>query len=287
MSVPVLGPVHSDFPFGKSGDALAPSRQAPAQAASRSSAVARFSPLYRQIKALMTESLERGEWKPGESIPSEGELALRFGVSQGTMRKAVDELAAENYVVRRQGKGTFVATHHEARAQFRFLRLAPDEGQQRQPERRILECKRVRASGDIARQLDLKSGDGVVLIRRVLLFDQVPTVLDDIWLQGAVFHGLTAERIADYNGPLYGLFETEFALAAILYFAKDLRRMVRAREKIRAVLADAGAARILGIASGSPLLSVERVSMTYGERPVELRRGLYVTTRHHYRNDLG
>ena len=276
MSVPVLGPVHSDFPFGKSGDAPAPSRQAPAQAASRSSAVARFSPLYRQIKALMTESLEQGEWKPGESIPSEGELALRFGVSQGTMRKAVDELAAENYVVRRQGKGTFVATHHEARAQFRFLRLAPDEGQQRQPERRILECKRVRASGDIARQLDLKSGDGVVLIRRVLLFDQVPTVLDDIWLQGAVFHGLTAERIADYNGPLYGLFETEFAT-----------RMVRAREKIRAVLADAGAARILGIASGSPLLSVERVSMTYGERPVELRRGLYVTTRHHYRNDLG
>ena len=276
MSDAGSGPVHNDFPFGESGEASSRQRQAVARQTSSGSAAATFSPLYRQIKVLMTESLEQGKWKPGELIPSEGELAVRFGVSQGTVRKAIDEIAAENLVVRRQGKGTFVATHHEARAQFRFLRLAPDEGQQRQPESRILECKRMRAPGDIARQLDLKSGDGVVLIRRVLLFDQVPTVLDDIWLQGAVFRGLTAERIADYKGPLYGLFETEFAT-----------RMIRAREKIRAVLADAGAARILKVASGSPLLSVERVSMTYGERPVELRRGLYVTARHHYRNELG
>ena len=276
MSDAVSRPLHHDFPSGEAGDASSRPRQAVARNASSNALAATFSPLYRQIKVLMTERLEQGEWKPGELIPSEAELALRFGVSQGTVRKAIDELATENLVVRRQGKGTYVATHHEARAQFRFLRLAPDEGQTRQSESRILECKRVRAPGDIARQLDLKSGDGVVLIRRVLLFDQVPTVLDDIWLQGAVFRGLTAERIADYNGPLYGLFETEFAT-----------RMIRAREKIRAVLADAGTARILKVPGGSPLLSVERVSMTYGERPVELRRGLYVTTRHHYRNELG
>ncbi|MGZ3158367.1 MAG: GntR family transcriptional regulator, partial [Burkholderiaceae bacterium] len=85
-----------------------------------------FSPLYQQIKALITQSLQSGEWKPGELIPSEVELAGRFKVSQGTVRKAIDELALENLVVRRQGKGTFVATHHEVRAQFRFLRLMPD-----------------------------------------------------------------------------------------------------------------------------------------------------------------
>ena len=80
-----------------------------------------FSPLYQQIKALITQSLQSGEWKPGELIPSEVELAGRFKVSQGTVRKAIDELAAENLVMRRQGKGTFVSTHHEARAHFRFL----------------------------------------------------------------------------------------------------------------------------------------------------------------------
>src|SRR5450755_2642335 len=92
-----------------------------------------FSPLYRQIKGLIMQSLETGEWRPGEAIPSEIELAARYKVSQGTVRKAVDELAAENLLVRRQGKGTFVATHEEARSQFRFLRLMPEAGEQEYP----------------------------------------------------------------------------------------------------------------------------------------------------------
>ncbi|HTH39420.1 MAG TPA: GntR family transcriptional regulator, partial [Rhodocyclaceae bacterium] len=65
-----------------------------------------FSPLYRQIKSLIVQGLENGEWRPGEAIPSESDLAVRFNVSQGTVRKAIDEMAAENLVVRRQGKGT-------------------------------------------------------------------------------------------------------------------------------------------------------------------------------------
>ena len=92
-----------------------------------------FLPLYKQIKSLLVQRLQQGEWKPGEPIPSELELAARFQVSQGTVRKAVDELAAENLLVRRQGKGTFVATHQEARAQFRFLRLRPDQGSEPGP----------------------------------------------------------------------------------------------------------------------------------------------------------
>ena len=72
-----------------------------------------FSPLYQQIKARMVASLQRTEWRPGQAIPSETELAARFKVSQGTVRKAIEELAAENLLVRRQGKGTFVATHAE------------------------------------------------------------------------------------------------------------------------------------------------------------------------------
>src|SRR5215218_432185 len=82
-----------------------------------------FSPLYLQIKGLILQSPQQGEWKPGEAIPSEMDLAARFRVSQGTVRKAIDELAAENLVLRRQGKGTFVATHSEQHVQYRFLKL--------------------------------------------------------------------------------------------------------------------------------------------------------------------
>ncbi len=234
-----------------------------------------FSPLYQQIKTLITRSLQAGEWRPGEAIPSEMELASRFKVSQGTVRKAIDELATDNLLVRRQGKGTFVATHAEEKVQFRFLRLAPDSGQDTGAQRRFIDCRRLRAPSDIARALDLKSGDTVVQVRRVLSFDGAPVVLDDIWLPGQLFKGLTAERLSEYRGPMYGLFETEFGV-----------RMIRAEERIRAVAADAAAAELLGLALNAPLLSVERLSLTYGDKPVELRRGLYNTASHHYRNEL-
>ncbi|WFR78381.1 GntR family transcriptional regulator [Janthinobacterium rivuli] len=246
-----------------------------AVAAPAATASPTFSPLYQQIKALITQSLQSGEWKPGELIPSEVELAGRFKVSQGTVRKAIDELAAENLVMRRQGKGTFVSTHHEARAHFRFLRLVPDEGVPHYPESKFIEVKRVRAPADVARLMDLKSGDAVIFIKRVQYFDGVPTIVEELWLPGLIFKGLTAERLVEYKGPMYGLFETEFGT-----------RMIRASEQIRAVCADAGAAQLLNIDLGTPLLSSERVSFTYGDKPVELRRGLYLTSRHHYQNEL-
>src|SRR6185436_21090348 len=116
-----------------------------------------FSPLYRQIKALLLESLRSGAWRPGEAIPSEMDLASRYKVSQGTVRKAIDELAAENLLLRRQGKGTFVATHAEERVQFRFLRLTPDSGDSVGMQRRLIDCKRQRAPVEIARALGLRA----------------------------------------------------------------------------------------------------------------------------------
>src|SRR3990170_3505517 len=136
-----------------------------------------FSPLYQQIKTLIVRSLESGEWRPGEAIPSEMELAARFKVSQGTVRKAIDELATENLLVRRQGKGTFVATHAEQKVQFRFLRLAPDDGEADRAQRRFIDCRRLRAPSDVARALEMKSGDAVVQVRRVLSFRGSPVVL--------------------------------------------------------------------------------------------------------------
>jgi GntR family transcriptional regulator len=234
-----------------------------------------FSPLYRQIKDRLTRSLQGGEWQPGDAIPSEIELAVRYKVSQGTVRKAVDEMATENLLVRRQGKGTFVATHAEERTQYRFLRLTPDEGESGAMQRRLLDCRRLRAPADVARALRLKSGDPVVQVRRLLLAAEQPVVLDDIFLPGALFKGLTAERMTGYKGPMYRLFEAEFGV-----------RMIRAEEKIRALAADEAQAGLLRVAPGAPLLSVERLSLTYGDTPVELRRGLYRTDRYHYRNEL-
>lgn len=249
-----------------------------AEAAGGAPAGPAFSPLYQQIKSLILNGLRLGEWKPGEAIPSEMELAARFRVSQGTVRKAIDELAAENLLVRRQGKGTFVATHEEQQVQFRFLKLVPDSGapgSEGPAQRDIVECRRARANADVARALALRTGDPVLQARRVLSFAGTPTILEDIWLPAAPFKGLTAERLANYHGPMYALFETEFNV-----------RMVRAEEKIRAEPALEGREELLKVARGTPLLSVERIAYTYKDVPMELRRGYYRTDTHHYHNTL-
>ena len=235
-----------------------------------------FSPLYRQIKALLLDSLRAGDWRAGEAIPSEIDLASRYKVSQGTVRKAIDELAAENLVYRRQGKGTFVATHGERQVRFRFLRLAPDSGEPGSVERQLLEFRRARASADVARSLELKPGDPMVMIKRLLVFSGDPVVLEEVWLPGTLFKGLTASAVSEHQGALYNLFETQFGT-----------RMVRAEEKLKATAADEPSAAALGVERGHPLLAVERVSYTYADKPVEWRRGLYKTEHHFYKSELG
>lgn len=238
-----------------------------------------FSPLYRQIKGLILNSLNVGEWRPGEVIPSEIELAARFGVSQGTVRKAIDDLAAENLLLRRQGRGTFVATHAEQTARFRFLKLVPDHGEpgsEGPATRHIVDCKSARASAEVARALQLRSGESVLQVRRVLSFSAAPAILEDIWLPASPFKGLSAARLASYQGSMYALFEAEFHV-----------RMIRADEKIRAVNASELHATMLKVAPGTALLCVERVAFTYRDKPMEMRRGFYRTDTHYYHNELG
>ncbi|BBO21105.1 MAG: hypothetical protein HKUEN07_01170 [Rhodocyclaceae bacterium] len=234
-----------------------------------------FSPLYRQIKHLILQGLASGEWRPGEAIPSEAELAVRFNVSQGTVRKAIDEMAAENLVVRKQGKGTYVASHNDPRAFFRFLRVVPNEGGVAVPQSVPLECWRAKAGQEAARILDIPLGSPINIVRRLLKFDGKPVVLDEIYLPGEVFQGLTLEVLQNNHDSLYTLFEARFGV-----------RMIRAEERIRAVAADRASAEQLKVEEGSPLLSVERVTYTYGDKPVEWRRGLYSTAEHYYLNEL-
>jgi GntR family transcriptional regulator len=235
-----------------------------------------FQPLYLQIKALLVAGLDGGEWLPGEAIPSEMALAQRFRVSQGTVRKAIDELAAQSLVIRRQGKGTFVSTHTEEKASlFRFLRIRRNDGRDEYPASRLVDVRRARASAEVARALELRMGDAVIVLRRVLEYGRQPVVLDEIVLPASLFKGLTKAKAEAYRGSMYSFFETQFGV-----------RMLKAQEKLRAVSADAQSAGILGVRTGDPLLAVERVTLTYGDRPVEWRRGLCTTRHHFYVNEL-
>lgn len=94
-------------------------------------------------------------------------------------------------------------------------------------------------------------------------------------MPGARFRGLTAERLQSHSGPLYGLFESEFQT-----------RMIRAEERLKAVAAGADASGALRVPLGEPLLLVERVTCTYEDQPVEVRRGFYVTRHFHYFNQI-
>ena len=236
-----------------------------------------FSPLYRQIKRLILQGLKSGEWRPGELIPSENELAARFNVSQGTVRKAIDEMAAENLLLRRQGKGTYVASHNDddPHVSFRFLRLMPENGKLEPSQSVPLECWRAKAGLEVSRTLGIKPGAPIMIVRRLLKFGAKPVVVEEIYLPGETFDGLSLEILQEYQGSFYGLLESRFGV-----------RMIRAEERLRAMAADRASAALLGVAEGAPLLSVERVSYTYGDRPVEWRRGLYSTANYYYMNEL-
>ena len=114
------------------------------------------------------------------------------------------------------------------------------------------------------------------LVRLSRRRDVAEDLLEETWLPGGLFKGLTAAAIREHRGALYNLFETRFGT-----------RTVRAAEKLKAVPADGAFGALLRVAAGHPLLHVERLSFTYGNRPVEWRRSFYKTDRHYYRSELG
>jgi GntR family transcriptional regulator len=241
----------------------------------KSAAAPSFRPLYEQIKILLTQSLVAGEWKPGEAIPSEMELASRFRVSQGTVRKAVDELASENILMRRQGKGTYVASHNEPSYQYRFLRVTPDSGEKLHPQNLFFGLERGKAAGDAAHALGLAAGTPTTTFKRVMSFGGRPLILDEIVFASSLFPGFTLAELEEFNGSVYSFYETVFGV-----------RMIRAEERVRAVAADSVAAAHLKVDAGTPLLCVDRIAFTYGDKPVEWRRGLCLTDGFSYFNEL-
>jgi GntR family transcriptional regulator len=234
-----------------------------------------YQPLYRQIKYLITESLVSGEWRPGEPIPSEIELAQRYSVSQGTVRKAVGELAGQNLLVRHQGKGTFVASHSEEHTKFPFLRIRPDGGNLESLSASLLDLWRIKLDAKSAAELRLNEGASGWLIRRLLSPAGVPAVYEEIRIPGSSFEGLSESVIEQHDCMLYSMYESSFDVHILFV-----------EERLKAEAAKGEVATQLDVQPRFPLLVIDRVAYTYGDRPVELRRSYCSTADHHYRNRI-
>jgi len=228
-----------------------------------------------QVRDWIVERITMGEWTPGNLIPSEMQLATELNVSQGTARKAITDLVENNVLVRRQGKGTFVANHDDNRALFHFFHVVNDSGTKILPESKTLSCRKRRALRREASKLDLPSGSQVVHIERIRYLDSRPVILETVILPTELFGDLGNPRACDLPNMLYGLYETRFNIT-----------IHRAEEKLRAVSASDQEASLLGVAPATPLLEIERIALTLSGMPVELRISRCNTARHYYQNTV-
>jgi GntR family transcriptional regulator len=217
-----------------------------------------YRPLYRQVYDILVRKIAEGVWKPGEMLPSEQMLAREMGVSHGTVRKVLDALTAENLLLRRQGKGTFVAEHDQDRALFRFFHIARPGGERLVPEAAKVKIK-ARLSGAIERQkLALRSRDAVFEITRLRLIGGKPAIREAIVLPQRLFPRL--DRIGDLPNTLYSLYQSQFGIT-----------IAAAREELRAATATREDQSSLGLKAGDPLLVIGRVALSLTGQPVEWR----------------
>ena len=236
-------------------------------------------PLYRQVKRDLQKIIEAGRYGPGKALPGESALALELQVSVGTLRHAVDELVHEHVLVRRQGKGTFVAPHNRARFMFQFFHVEPrpdpeDEGPLLEQEFPGITCigfMRDKADAAEARALRIKLGDPVFRVENKLALGGRVVVYDRLVLSAAMFRNLTEKRFVERPSTVYALYQTDFGITVL-----------RAQERARASGADKAVARVLGVAPATPVMEVHRLALTFGDKPVEYRVSFINTQAHDY-----
>jgi len=228
------------------------------------------------VRAHLTEGIAEGRWKAGDALPTESALAARFGVAIGTVRKAVDALVAQGALVRRQGKGTYVAAHDDRRMMFHFFHIVGASGEKAQPEVRTVGFERGRADAAEAAALGLPRDERVIRIRNVLSLASRPVILDDIAIPAALFPGLTERIFTGRDNTIYHLYQSRYGI-----------NVLRTDEHLRAVLAAGDMAQLLQVAPGAPLLEIRRVALTFRDRPVEYRLSRVNTAAHAYHNTFG
>jgi GntR family transcriptional regulator len=232
-------------------------------------------PLYKEVKTRLTRGLATGEWKPGEAIPSESRLAQRFGVSIGTVRKAIDELVAERILLRQQGRGTFVATHNEDRTLFYFFHIVGKDGSRELPTTDLLSFRKARANATEAEHLGIDAGAPVFRIQNLLKLSGRPVLVDEITVSQALFDDLDEDVFGGREGTIYGLYEARYRIT-----------VTRISERISAAHAAPRIAGLLGLSEDTPALVIRRVAYTYNDTPVEYRVSSVNSERHEYLSDL-
>jgi GntR family transcriptional regulator len=217
-----------------------------------------YRPLYRQVYDFLVKQIAEGAWKPGEVLPSEQALATKLGVSQGTVRKALDTLTVEKLVERRQGKGTYVAEHTQERALFRFFRLVTADGVRAIPTSASETVRRRAARRDDILRLKLEASDQVVEINRTRLVEGAPVVHERIVLPLRLFPDI--DRHSPLPNALYELYQRDYGY-----------NIVATHEELRADLAKRDDARRLKVKPGDALLVIERVAVALDGLRVEWR----------------
>lgn len=232
-------------------------------------------PLYEEVRQRITQALAAGEWKSGQLIPSEIELARQFGVSKGTVRRALDDLVAEKILVRRQGRGTFVATHSRDRAMYHFFHLIGRDGSRDIPAATLLLYRAVKGTDQACGLLEVPKGSRLIDVHNLVSLKDVPVFIDDILIPQSLFTGLTEKIFSERESTIYALYQSRFNI-----------NVVRISEQLSAGHAPASHARRLGIGSATPVLVIDRVAYTYHDKPVEIRRSWVNTSAHVYLSDL-
>ncbi len=219
-----------------------------------------FQPLYKQVYDVLVRRIAEGAWRPAAALPSEQALAAELKVSQGTVRKALDALVAENLVQRHQGKGTYVAEHTQEHALFRFFRLArPNtDGDRVTPESTEARCKRRVATATEVGKLHLSKGASVIEIKRARLIDGAPAVSERIIVPLKLFPELDHQEALP--NTLYSLYQSVYGIHIMV-----------AKEELRAVLSNKSDEKELGIKPGMPILRVDRVAVDIGGQRAEWR----------------
>jgi GntR family transcriptional regulator len=226
-------------------------------------------PLYQVVRRSLRKAIASGSFPPGAMLPSETDLATRMGVSIGTLRRAVDDLAAEHLLVRRQGRGTFVTPHPAPRPAWPWFQVERDDGRREPATTELLSFGRRAADAALAAALHLSAGDAVFHIEQLLRLQGHAVVHERVCLPIGPFATLTEEWLRAQPGPAPEWFQSGFGVTVL-----------RSRERARAAAADPHAAQLLGVAVGAPVLRVHATALTFDERPVA-HRICTVNTAHH------
>ncbi len=218
-------------------------------------------PLYQRLRDHLAAQISARDWRPGDLIPSEAELAASHGLSVGTVRKAIDCLVAEGLLERQQGRGTYVRRARFNSSLFRFFRFQSETGERKVPQARILQRKVLPAPSAAASALRLRDGEPVINISRLRLIDGVPLLAEEIWLEKVRFAAVLDIDTAIFGDLLYPLYEERCG------------QMVASADEVLTVeTASRLQARLLNLAPGAPLIVIERTAFDPERRPIEWRR---------------